>query len=234
MTEDILSRCTRRKENGQAWDQLCQTADGHALTSNLCVKPAALLLTQVRCATGGSLSQALFVRQLQGAPLPVLVFIRAALGHLGGIHGPRVEGHLEERIQRLLQHTSVCVWCFLKFSFFFYITKKCASRVKEWETKVFPCELWCVDGAICVSQVKMCFHKCSRGHLHVGTFCFASVLFRLQCKSFVCFFRLARSLKETGTWPKITCPLLWTPAADSCERRDISQVLPVVWVCVSV
>lgn len=75
--------------------------NGHALTSKLCVTPVALLLlTQVRRAAGGSLSQALLVRHLQrGAPLPVVVFIRTALGHLGGIHGPRVEGHLEERIQ---------------------------------------------------------------------------------------------------------------------------------------
>lgn len=66
----------------------------------VCVQPAAAFLTQVRCAAGGSISQALFIRHLQwGAPLSVLVIVRAALGYLGGIHSPRVEGHLEEGIQ---------------------------------------------------------------------------------------------------------------------------------------
>lgn len=59
------------------------------------VDPAAVGLTQIRCAAGGSIPQALFIRHLQrGAPLPVVIIVRAALGHLGGIHSPRVEGHL--------------------------------------------------------------------------------------------------------------------------------------------
>lgn len=130
----------------------------------VCVKPAAVLLTQVRCAAGGSIPQALFIRHLQwGAPLSVLVIVRAALGHLGGIHSPRVECYLEERIQRgLLQHLWLKgifasrvrafkrIFCWF---FFFYIhiylkecTKKCHESKKKVRTKkksfCMSCDVW--------------------------------------------------------------------------------------------
>ena len=72
----------------------------------MCVKHAAVLLTQVWCAAGGSIPQALFIRHLQwGAPPSMLVIVRAALGHLGGIDSPRVEGNLEEKIQSIIKTT---------------------------------------------------------------------------------------------------------------------------------